>query len=471
MPVVPRIEMPPTMPRRALSVFLAISTPCGTDKVMASPACSSSAPAAARTLLSMLRRGTGLMAGPPTSSPSPAMVTVPMPKPPRRHTTPGWPGRVHTSAVRWALSVQSGSSPASLMTMAWAVVPSQRPSWTAKRTASPLGSRQSTASGTVPCTRPCTAAAAAAAEHAPVVNPVRVPRRTVFSIMAVSALPAGVGLAPLLLLRLGQRQQRVQGSHDQRRAALAPANHQPGHFVLAGNQVFGFGGRDKAHRHPHNQRGAHTLLRNQPGQFDERRGRIANAHDGALQQAQAVGLAHGLHGAGGVLLLCQCDHIGIGNELVRAHAKVRQPWLRQARANHLHIGHHWRAATQHGGHARLHGLGVKVRQAVEVEVGIGVDHAPHDGPLLGRVGVALHLSVDDGKAVVLNGLPGAGELLGDGVDGAHAVSTPWLCGWCSPCAGAWLWPWSCWCRCTTASVAGAGAWVCSWLWPWPRSWA
>jgi hypothetical protein len=59
---------------------------------------------------------------------------------------------------------------------------------------------------------------------------------------------------------------------------------------------------------------------------------------------------------------------------------------------------------------------MKVGQPVEIKIGVRMDHAAHDGPLLGRVAVALHLGVDDGKAVVLNGLPGAGELLGDGVE-------------------------------------------------------
>ena len=62
---------------------------------------------------------------------------------------------------------------------------------------------------------------------------------------------------------------------------------------------------------------------------------------------------------------------------------------------------------------------MKAREAVEIKIGIGVNHAPHNGPLLGRIGVRTSLLVDDGKAVVLNGAPCGGELLGDGVDGAH----------------------------------------------------
>ena len=40
--------------------------------------------------------------------------------------------------------------------------------------------------------------------------------------------------------------------------------------------------------------------------------------------------------------------------------------------------------------------------------------------------------VDDGEAVVLDGLASAGQLLGDGVDGAHA-------GLASVCAWSWWW--------------------------------
>jgi hypothetical protein len=43
----------------------------------------------------MLRRGTGLMAGPPTSRPRPALVTTPTPKPPLSTTSPARCGAAH----------------------------------------------------------------------------------------------------------------------------------------------------------------------------------------------------------------------------------------------------------------------------------------------------------------------------------------------------------------------------------------
>ena len=86
---------------------------------------------------------------------------------------------MQTRAVKCALSVQSGSSPANFSTHACATrsspTPAIPPSPTAKRTRWPLGSRLSTSAGTVPCTSPSTQARAAAAEHAPVVKPVRLP--------------------------------------------------------------------------------------------------------------------------------------------------------------------------------------------------------------------------------------------------------------------------------------------------------
>ncbi len=62
----------------------------------------------------------------------------------------------------------------------------------------------------------------------------------------------------------------------------------------------------------------------------------------------------------------------------------------------------------------MHGLRVKVRETIEIEVRIRVDHAAHDGPLLCGVAVRLDLCVNDGKAIVLDGLARTRELFGDG---------------------------------------------------------
>ena len=65
MPVVPRIDKPPTMPRRPLSVFAASASPPGIE---ISTSASAARPAAAATSAMaslIMRRGTGLMAGSP----------------------------------------------------------------------------------------------------------------------------------------------------------------------------------------------------------------------------------------------------------------------------------------------------------------------------------------------------------------------------------------------------------------------
>ena len=77
-PVVPRIEMPPRMPRRPLSVFSAIFSPSGTE---ISTSKSASSPAASATASAIILRGTGLIAGSPGGIGRPGRVTVPTPGP------------------------------------------------------------------------------------------------------------------------------------------------------------------------------------------------------------------------------------------------------------------------------------------------------------------------------------------------------------------------------------------------------
>ncbi len=65
MPVVPNIEMPPTMPRRGFQVFLAISSPSGTEIVMTRSAGRSYCVQISSQILVIIARGTGLMAASP----------------------------------------------------------------------------------------------------------------------------------------------------------------------------------------------------------------------------------------------------------------------------------------------------------------------------------------------------------------------------------------------------------------------
>src|ERR671910_2140936 len=113
------------------------------------------------------------MAGPPTGSPSPGLVTMPTPSPgpARRPASP----RHETRAVRWAPSVTSGSSPASLITTA-----SAHESLRSHRSTSNSTCRFRPFPGNFTSTRVCgrplasalAAALAAAAAQVPVVHPV-----------------------------------------------------------------------------------------------------------------------------------------------------------------------------------------------------------------------------------------------------------------------------------------------------------
>src|SRR5689334_5173466 len=168
-PVVPSIEMPPRMPRRALVVLLAIFSPPGTERSTTTPWFTRSVTSA--TAWVIIARGVAVMAGSPTSMPRPGLVTMPTPSPPSRRM-PG-SARQRTVAVRCAPWVTSGSSPASLTTTAVAFVASCTQDSTSKLTRLPLGRATSTVRW-VAWSRSAVAAALAAADaQVPVVQPVR----------------------------------------------------------------------------------------------------------------------------------------------------------------------------------------------------------------------------------------------------------------------------------------------------------
>src|SRR5215207_344016 len=113
------------------------------------------------------------MAGPPTGSPSPGLVTMPTPSP--RSSSSPCSSRHETRAVRWAPSVTSGSSPASLTTTASAHESprSHRCTSNSKRRSRPFaGSFTSTRACGLPVASALAAALAAAAAQVPVVQPV-----------------------------------------------------------------------------------------------------------------------------------------------------------------------------------------------------------------------------------------------------------------------------------------------------------
>ena len=77
------MEIPPTMPRRALDVRAAMASPPGTETVSAT-----GRPVTSATAARIMRAGTGLMAGAPTGRPRPGRVTVPTPGPACSSTVP-----------------------------------------------------------------------------------------------------------------------------------------------------------------------------------------------------------------------------------------------------------------------------------------------------------------------------------------------------------------------------------------------
>src|SRR5262249_21865341 len=117
-------------------------------------------------------RGTGLIAGSPGGTGSPGSVTVPTPGPALNLTPlPVIPFRIVAStSAPW---VTSGSSPASLITPAVAVLPPIRVTARANATSWPPGSVIWTGSGNSPVSSAAYADLVAAAAQAPVVQPRR----------------------------------------------------------------------------------------------------------------------------------------------------------------------------------------------------------------------------------------------------------------------------------------------------------
>ena len=129
-PLVPRMERPPSTPSRGLSVFLARVSPSVT-KTSTSTRLSlpvSQASSTSSTAHWIICLGTGLMAGSPTFTGSPGLVTSPTPSPALYTISVlAFVGpRIRTRAPISAPWVTSGSSPASLTTEHSEVFPSNR---------------------------------------------------------------------------------------------------------------------------------------------------------------------------------------------------------------------------------------------------------------------------------------------------------------------------------------------------------
>ena len=122
-PVVPRMERPPTIPSLGLNVFWASASPSGAEMVTFSVPQNPASPAACRTASVIIFLGTLLMAGAPTGCSSPGFVTRPIPSPPSSTIRTGSESgscrlseSFFTSAKTSIPWVISGSSPASFRT-------------------------------------------------------------------------------------------------------------------------------------------------------------------------------------------------------------------------------------------------------------------------------------------------------------------------------------------------------------------
>src|ERR1700722_15487005 len=237
MPLRPRMLMPPKMPSRALRVFLAMASPSFTPTVMSTPSCSSpNCFNSFRACSVIIFLGTGLMAGPPTSRPSPGLVTLPTPSPCRKRTRPGWllKRTVARSSAPW---VASGSSPPSL-TVAQVTEPSS--SWRVqamwKTGFWPSGRMMRAVSWSLDSKRQCKAATTQAVALAPVVNPVRVPLGLAWASSLTPRSENGESCPPVSAQRLGD--QAVDAHQDRGRHQLPGAHARAlGHAGLAGDHI------------------------------------------------------------------------------------------------------------------------------------------------------------------------------------------------------------------------------------------
>ena len=171
-PVVPRIDSPPTMPRRPLVVRAASTSPPGIASVTSRSPASPRSRAISATRCPISLRGPGLIAGSPTDRGNPGRVTTPTPSP-AMNSTPEPASPRQTEARIRAPSVTSGSSPASLITAAVARGGRNDRSARSNTGRSPRGNRIDTGSGKRPVRSAMYAALVAAAAQAPVVQPRR----------------------------------------------------------------------------------------------------------------------------------------------------------------------------------------------------------------------------------------------------------------------------------------------------------
>ena len=208
----------------------------------------------------------------------------------------------------------------------------------------------------------------------------------------------------------------MNGRDHQGRTALASLYRDPRDHADLGQPGLGFGRCHKAHRHPDHQGRAHPLLLDQTHDLEQGGRGIADADDASVQKTLTIGLAHRLLGTGGLVREGRGDHIPIRDELIGPETKALEPCLGQARRDHCDIRDQGAITPAYGRQTAVDRVRMEGGQAVQLEVGTGVNHPPHDRPLARIVAVGTRLGVDDGEGVMLDRPPGAGVLLGIGGD-------------------------------------------------------
>ena len=174
-PVVPRIDSPPTMPSRGFQVFFASSSPPGTEiSISTSRPAPDHAPRNLRDRLRIIRRGTGLIAGSPGAIGRPGRVTVPTPSPALNRTPlparAGAHGGEHDGAMRDVGIVAGVLDDAGARARSVAAARAREREGSAARRAA---ARSRPGRGIRPVSSAAKAALAAAVAQAPVVQPRR----------------------------------------------------------------------------------------------------------------------------------------------------------------------------------------------------------------------------------------------------------------------------------------------------------
>src|SRR5487761_987779 len=321
-PVVPRIESPPVMPSRPLRVLSARAEPSRTPTVTVTHGGGSVR--VSRTERAIIRRGTGLMAGPPTGRPRPGRGTRPTPPPARSriadpgdsrrataprsttdHSAPTAVGPLASSSTSARISapwVTSGSSPASLITEAEALAAPISWEASAKLAVRPAGSGTSTVEGRRPRS-PRQAPRVAAAAQAPGVKPVRRPRRRGAGATPVSGSTA---IGPS-----ANREQRIDRGGTHPRPAPASGDRHEGE-ARPGQGDLGLGGEMEAGAGGHHAGGCGR--RRQVESRQERGGGVADRH-----QASGTELLPGLANSGG-----GAGHSPVASQLRRPHLDIHE---------------------------------------------------------------------------------------------------------------------------------------------------